>query len=205
MTGRTENSLRRRTIETCLGMNRLGINQGVAGNVSARYGDGLLITPSGLPYDEMRPADIVYLDENGRPSGEGIPSSEWRFHYDILRQRSDAGVVESRRADDCVKVPAPPGGQVVHDHVGSGEFHDHVGRGDVIRIRDDRDAANFLPSRHRIEGRNERQIIGGDDRLANQPTHSPRGARHRNTNHATAASSSPSSKGPTAPMTYGPA
>lgn len=101
MTGRTENSLRRRTIETCLGMNRLGINQGVAGNVSARYGDGLLITPSGLPYDEMKPADIVYLDENGRPSGEGIPSSEWRFHYDILRQRSDAGAVLHAHAPYC--------------------------------------------------------------------------------------------------------
>lgn len=74
-------------------MNRLGINQGTAGNASARIPDGLLVTPSGVPYDNMKPGDIVVLDRKGRPKGRGVPSSEWRFHFDILRDRDDAGAV----------------------------------------------------------------------------------------------------------------
>lgn len=101
MTERGENALRRNIIETCLGMNRLGVNQGMAGNISARHGDGLLVTPSGLPYDSMIPADIVFLDADGTPHGERNPSSEWRFHYDILRNREDAGAVLHAHAPYC--------------------------------------------------------------------------------------------------------
>lgn len=101
MTGHDENVLRRKIIETCLGMNRLGVNQGMAGNVSARHGDGLLVTPSGIPYDSMKPADIVFLDADGQPHGERNPSSEWRFHYDILRNREDAGAVLHAHAPYC--------------------------------------------------------------------------------------------------------
>lgn len=101
MTDRTEGALRRRIIETCLAMNRLGVNQGMAGNISIRYDGGLLITPSGLPYETMKPSDIVYLDEDGRPKGKRNPSSEWRFHYDILRAREDAGAVLHAHAPYC--------------------------------------------------------------------------------------------------------
>ncbi len=101
MTGHSEDSLRRWIIETCLGMNRLGVNQGMAGNVSARLGDGLLITPSGVPYDAMKPADIVFLDADGQPHGERNPSSEWRFHHDILRHRGDTGAVLHAHAPFC--------------------------------------------------------------------------------------------------------
>jgi L-fuculose-phosphate aldolase len=101
MSDRTEDALRRRIIEACLGMNRLGVNQGMAGNVSTRLGEGLLITPSGLPYDSLRPPDIVFLDGDGRPKGKRNPSSEWRFHYDILRARADVGAVLHAHAPYC--------------------------------------------------------------------------------------------------------
>lgn len=74
-------------------MNRLGINQGTAGNASHRIPGGLLITPSGVPYDNMKPGDIVALDADGHPRGAGTPSSEWRFHFDILRNRDDFDAV----------------------------------------------------------------------------------------------------------------
>ena len=74
-------------------MNRLGINQGTAGNASARIPEGLLITPSGLAYEGMKPDDIVVIDRQGRTSGAGIPSSEWRFHFDIMKSREDVGAV----------------------------------------------------------------------------------------------------------------
>jgi L-fuculose-phosphate aldolase len=70
-----------------------GINQGTSGNVSARWGEGLLITPSGLPYETMAPEDIVYLEMNGTPYGPYSPPSEWRFHRDILRARQDVQAI----------------------------------------------------------------------------------------------------------------
>jgi len=89
----SELTLRKAIIATALAMNALGINRGKSGNVSARWKDGFLITPSGLPYKESRPADIVFVGKNGNATGKRPPSSEWRFHYDIYRTRKDAQAV----------------------------------------------------------------------------------------------------------------
>ena len=59
-------------------MTRLGLNQGTAGNVSARYQDGMLITPSGIPYERMTEQMIVYVDNDGKYEEGKLPSSEWR-------------------------------------------------------------------------------------------------------------------------------
>ncbi|MGH8766668.1 MAG: class II aldolase/adducin family protein [Burkholderiales bacterium] len=85
--------LRKAIISTALAMNALGINRGKSGNVSARWKDGFLITPSGLPYQETRPADIVFIDRKSKPTGKRTASSEWRFHHDIYRTRKDARAV----------------------------------------------------------------------------------------------------------------
>ncbi|MGD9537756.1 MAG: class II aldolase/adducin family protein [Alphaproteobacteria bacterium] len=85
--------LRRALIETARRMNALGLNQGTAGNLSVRVPGGLLVTPTGLPYDEMKPADIVMLDAAGRPHGRRAPSSEWRWHHDILASRPEVNAV----------------------------------------------------------------------------------------------------------------
>jgi len=74
-------------------MNRIGINQGTSGNVSARWRDGFLVTPSGLPYDRCDPADVVWVDDQGGAHGHLVPSSEWRFHLDIYRHRSDVDAI----------------------------------------------------------------------------------------------------------------
>ncbi len=89
----THARLRRALVKACRAMNRLGINQGKAGNASVRVPEGLLITPSGLAYDRMKSEDIVVIDAQGQPSGDGVPSSEWRFHVDICRSRADVGAV----------------------------------------------------------------------------------------------------------------
>ena len=86
-------ALRRRIVATCRRMNALGINQGTSGNVSARVHGGLLITPSGVPYDMLKPEGIVMLAPDGDVRGAGKPSSEWRFHVDILAARPDAGAI----------------------------------------------------------------------------------------------------------------
>jgi len=85
--------LRRAIISTCLRMIELEINQGTAGNVSLRSGDGFLTTPSGVPYDAMRPDQIVAMDLDGRYRGPLPPTTEWRLHRAILAARPDVDVV----------------------------------------------------------------------------------------------------------------
>ncbi|QPM90503.1 class II aldolase/adducin family protein [Pseudooceanicola algae] len=89
----TDTDTRSAMIETCLKMTAAGINQGTAGNVSVRTESGLLITPSSMPYDQMCPEDIVEMSLDGQWSGNRRPSSEWRFHRDILAARKDVSVV----------------------------------------------------------------------------------------------------------------
>ena len=88
--------LRRDIIAACLKMNAMGINQGTSGNISARVKGGMLITPSAVPYDRLRPADIVFVRKDGtretRKDGR-VPSTEWRFHLDIQNNRPEFGAV----------------------------------------------------------------------------------------------------------------
>jgi L-fuculose-phosphate aldolase len=85
--------LREKVIETCLKMNEEGINQGTSGNVSARTDEGFLITASGIPYHKMKPEHVVEMDLDGGYRGEYLPSTEWRMHLDILRNRPEAGAI----------------------------------------------------------------------------------------------------------------
>lgn len=92
-----ESALRVALIDTARRMNSLGLNRGTSGNVSVRCvvaeKEGFLITPSALPYDETEPEDIVLMRFDGTHTGRRRPSSEWRFHRDILAARSDVAVV----------------------------------------------------------------------------------------------------------------
>ena len=96
MTTPDNTALRGEIISSCLKMNAMGINQGTSGNISARVKGGMLITPSAVPYDQMRPADIVFVRDDGgrekRRDGK-VPSTEWRFHLDILNSRPEFGAV----------------------------------------------------------------------------------------------------------------
>ena len=87
-----ERSSREQMVDICRRMNASGINQGTAGNLSLRGKEGFLITPTSLPYEAMTPEDIVAMDFDGSYVGRR-PSSEWRFHRDILRHRPDINVV----------------------------------------------------------------------------------------------------------------
>lgn len=76
----------------------LGLNKGTAGNVSVRSAQGFLITPSGLPVDEMTPASMVQMCFDGSFEADKThpnvkPSSEWRFHCDILNNRPEINAV----------------------------------------------------------------------------------------------------------------
>lgn len=78
--------VRQSIIDACLEMNASGVNQGVSGNISLRTQQGMLITPSGVAYEKMRPEMLVLMPLDGSviASGQMKPSSEWQFHRDIL-------------------------------------------------------------------------------------------------------------------------
>jgi L-fuculose-phosphate aldolase len=70
-----------------------GLNRGTSGNASVRVAEGFLVTPSGMEVEAMTPHDMVLMDMHGEFHGERQPSSEWRFHHDILRARPEIGAV----------------------------------------------------------------------------------------------------------------
>jgi L-fuculose-phosphate aldolase len=93
---RDEKVLRAAIVAKARWMNAAGLNQGTSGNISARYNDVLLITPSATPYEAMTPKTIAAMPldgEYGSWSGPLKPSTEWRFHFDITRSRADVGAI----------------------------------------------------------------------------------------------------------------
>ncbi|MBV8568070.1 MAG: class II aldolase/adducin family protein, partial [Methylobacteriaceae bacterium] len=89
-----ELALREAIIAKARWMNASGLNQGTSGNISARFEDRMLITPSATPYDAMQPEMIASMPidaEYGAWEGPLKPSTEWRFHLDIMRARGDVG------------------------------------------------------------------------------------------------------------------
>lgn len=96
--------LSREIIDTCLEMTRLGLNQGTAGNVSVRYNGGMLITPTGTPYDQMTEDSIVYVDADGHYEAGKLPSSEWRFHHAVYQARPDLDAVVHNHSLNCSAV-----------------------------------------------------------------------------------------------------
>ena len=69
-----------------------GLNRGSSGNLSARDGDAMLITPSAVPYDALEPGMIARMPlegDYGAWEGPRKPSTEWRFHLDLMRARPE--------------------------------------------------------------------------------------------------------------------
>ena len=100
----TKKSLRQAVVEAARALNALGLNQGTSGNVSVRHGKTMLITPSATPYERMRAADIAEMplgDDDGAWKGPLKPSTEWRFHRDILRARPEFGAVVHAHPTFC--------------------------------------------------------------------------------------------------------
>ncbi len=74
-------------------MAELGLTRGTSGNLGVRDGDGLLVTPSAVPYERLAPGDVVAMSMGGDVDGAGRPSTEWRIHRDVLAARPEVGAV----------------------------------------------------------------------------------------------------------------
>jgi len=95
---------RQAIIDACIEMNAVGINQGTSGNISLRHGDGMLISPTSTPYDTLEPEDIVFMGWDGEVDGRLPPSSEWRFHLDIMKARPEVNAVVHAHPTYCTTI-----------------------------------------------------------------------------------------------------
>lgn len=92
----SERDLRVAIVAKARWMNEIGLNQGTSGNISVRSGDTMLITPTAIPYETMQPSMLAAMPiegEYGSWEGPIEPSTEWRFHLDILKARPDVGAI----------------------------------------------------------------------------------------------------------------
>ena len=96
-----DRALREAMIATARRMNATGLNQGTSGNLSLRVEEGFLVTPTGMDYEALEPEDIVFMRMDGSHEGRRRPSSEWRFHRDILAARPEVGAVLHAHAMFC--------------------------------------------------------------------------------------------------------
>ena len=85
-------------LKTSQDLVRLGLNRGTSGNASVRtYNEvgeaGFLITPSGIAVEDMAASDMVWMDFSGKVQGRKTPSSEWRFHLDLLAHQPQLNAV----------------------------------------------------------------------------------------------------------------
>jgi L-fuculose-phosphate aldolase len=108
-----ENELRSEIVRIANKLDAQGLNRGTSGNLSARYGEDMLITPSGMGAEGLTEDDIVFVSMDGTARGRWQPSSEWLFHRDIYAQRADAGAVVhthsvAATALACLRKAIPP-------------------------------------------------------------------------------------------------
>ena len=93
---KAEAALRAEIVARCQALDARGLNRGSSGNLSARLGDAMLITPSGVAAAALEPAMLARMPlapGDGRWEGPLKPSSEWRFHRDLLCARPEFGAV----------------------------------------------------------------------------------------------------------------
>lgn len=86
--------LEERLILTARALVERGLVVGSVGNVSVRVAAGFLVTPTRMPYPQMRPEHLVYLELDGTETGSPMtPSREWPLHSAIYRMRPDVAAI----------------------------------------------------------------------------------------------------------------
>ncbi len=108
-----EQELRTELVRTALKLDALGLSHNASGNLSVRYGAGMLITPSGFGVEGLSIDDIVFVHLSGESQGRWKPSSEWLFHRDIYVERPEFGAVihthsNAATALACLRRDMPP-------------------------------------------------------------------------------------------------
>lgn len=91
-----QSEARRSLVNAAVRLENAGLNRGSTGNIGLRLGQEMLVTPSGVPVRDLTPESMVLLGwDGGKLNAEQSeqPTSEWRFHRDILATRAEVGAV----------------------------------------------------------------------------------------------------------------
>jgi len=112
---------RKKIIEFSLKLNTTNLSPLRSGNISIRINeddeDGYLITPSGKKYENLKPEDIVFMPFNKKNESfdekDKNPSSEWRFHHDIYKNKKEAKAIVHAHSPNATAIsshgkPVPP-------------------------------------------------------------------------------------------------
>ena len=112
---------RKKIIEFSLKLNTTNLSPLRSGNISIRINeddeDGYLITPSGKKYENLKPEDIVFMPFNKKNESfnekDKNPSSEWKFHHDIYKNKKEAKAIVHAHSPNATAVsshgkPVPP-------------------------------------------------------------------------------------------------
>lgn len=87
-------NLRSEIVSFAQRMSASGLSPGKSGNLSVRVDGGMLITPTGIAYQDLKAADIVEVRMDGKVTpGQRVASSEWKVHIGIYKARADAGAI----------------------------------------------------------------------------------------------------------------
>lgn len=121
--------LREELVRTARAMNERGLNQGTSGNLSARVPEGMLITPSAVPYDTLEPGGLVLMTLSGEvlEGAGGRPSTEWRLHGGVLETRPNVHSVLHAHAPFCTSLAC------LHREIPAFHYMVAVAGGDSIR------------------------------------------------------------------------
>jgi L-fuculose-phosphate aldolase len=86
--------LQEAVLVACRELSRLRLTHGTSGNVSVRRDErGFFVSPTGVSYEALEAGDVPLVDLDGDWFGRRLPSSEWRFHRDIFKNRGDVGAI----------------------------------------------------------------------------------------------------------------
>jgi L-fuculose-phosphate aldolase len=100
----TESSARQALVKAYKNACELRLNELSSGNVSCRFKDGMLISPTGASIESINEASVVFIDAAQRWSAEQKPSSEWQLHAAVYRDNPEANAVVHTHSDHCVAV-----------------------------------------------------------------------------------------------------
>jgi L-fuculose-phosphate aldolase len=93
-TGRSDTDLRMAVIAACRELGTRGLAHGTSGNISVRRdAHGFFVSPSGCAYETLEAGDIPLMQLDGRWYGRCRPTTEWRFHRDLFRRRSEVAAI----------------------------------------------------------------------------------------------------------------